>query len=272
MSINSAEIIRHQAEEQLHQAEQARMANISAGTRRQLLHLLYAREAKSLACMDVLHAQPVRQEKNTKRLLLLIAAIVLSIGSFALWLTLPQTISSENSGWVGRFVLCAAVQLLSLGGSGVCMAMLLKRPPQQAAITAEENDIHRLVLEADSRIALDAQTIEALFTQDGTASVNASEDTACEIYSALYEMMQDARLSGSKQQENALSWPLSNAQSLLNSIGCETVDYSPDKASYFDVMDSDIDQQRYPAIVAKERGLMLRRGLMLQSGRKGSTR
>ncbi len=271
MSINSTDIIRRQAEEQLHQAEQARMANISAGTRRQLLHLLYAREAKSLACVDVLHAQPVRQEKDTGRLLLLIAAIVLSLGSFALWLTLPQTISSENSGWVGRFVLCAAVQLLSLGVSGVCAAVMLRRQPE-VTVTAEENDIHRLVLEADSRIALDAQTIEVLFTQDSMASVNVSEDTACEIYAALYEMMQDARLSGSRQQENALSWPLSNAQSLLNSMGCQTVDYAPDKAAYFDVMDSDIDQQRYPAIVAKESGLMLRRGLMLQSHGKGGTR
>ncbi len=271
MTMNSAEIIRRQAEEQLLQAEKTRMASVSASTRRQLLHLLYAHEAKSLACMDVLHAQPVREEKCTKHLLLLIAVVVLNIGSVALWLTLPQTISGENSGWVGRFVLCAAVQLLSLGVSGVCAAVMLKRQPE-ATVTAEENDIHRLVCEADSRIALDAQTIESLFAQDSTAAVNVSEDTVCEIYASLYEMMQDARLSGSKQQENALSWPLSNAQSLLNSRGCQTVDYAPDKAAYFDVMDSDIDQQRCPAIVAKESGLMLRRGLMLLSRGKGGAR
>ena len=91
-------------------------------------------------------------------------------------------------------------------------------------------------------------------------------ETAAELYASLYEMAQDARLDGDANQEKALSWPLSNAKRLLNAVGCEAVDYTPETAMFYDVMDADITQQRRPAIVQKADGIVQQRGLYLRKG------
>ena len=91
-------------------------------------------------------------------------------------------------------------------------------------------------------------------------------ETAAELYASLYEMAQDARLDGDANQEKALSWPLSNAKRLLNAVGCEAVDYAPETAMFYDVMDADITQQRRPAIVQKADGIVQQRGLYLRKG------
>ena len=67
-------------------------------------------------------------------------------------------------------------------------------------------------------------------------------------------------------RKKALSWPLSNAKRLLNAVGCEAVDYAPETAMFYDVMDADITQQRRPAIVQKADGIVQQRGLYLRKG------
>ena len=140
-----------------------------------------------------------------------------------------------------------------------------RKPPKPVAV-ADETEFRRRLVEAEGRIALDAQTIEALFAQESVTIISTGAETAAELYASLYEMAQDARLDGDANQEKALSWPLSNAKRLLNAVGCEAVDYTPETAMFYDVMDADITQQRRPAIVQKADGIVQQRGLYLRKG------
>ena len=213
--MKSTEEMLQAAVQQLQTAEQARLTSETDPARRQLLHLLYAREAAALQSMTLVRAEiPAAQKRDWKPLIFPLAAAVLNLGALALWLTLPSCVTPENSGWMGRFAL----------------------------------------------------TIEALFAQESVTIISTGAETAAELYASLYEMAQDARLDGDANQEKALSWPLSNAKRLLNAVGCEAVDYTPETAMFYDVMDADITQQRRPAIVQKADGIVQQRGLYLRKG------
>ena len=142
----------------------------------------------------------------------------------------------------------------------------MRRKPPKPVVVADETEFRRRLVEVEGRIALDAQTIEALFAQESVTIISTGAETAAELYASLYEMAQDARLDGDANQEKALSWPLSNAKRLLNAVGCEAVDYAPETAMFYDVMDADITQQRRPAIVQKADGIVQQRGLYLRKG------
>ena len=263
--MKSTEELLQEACAQLHDAEQARLSSETDPARRQLLHLLYVREASSLQAMTLVHADASAPKKRDWRSLLCpIASAVLNLGALALWLTLPACITPENSGWIGRFTLCAAVQIVSLCAAAGSIFDVLRRKPPEPALTADEAALHHRVVEAEGRIALDAQTIEALFTQESVAVISTGAETAAELYASLYELTQDAHLDGDTEQEKALSWPLSNAKRLLRAVGCEPVDYAPETAMLYDVMDADVTQQRRPAIVQTADGLVQQRGLYLR--------
>ena len=265
--MKSTEEMLQAAVQQLQTAEQTRLTSETDPARRQLLHLLYAREVAALQSMTLVRAEiPAAQKRDWKPLIFPLAAAVLNLGALALWLTLPSCVTPENSGWMGRFALCIVVQSVSLCAAiGSIVSAMRRKLPEPAAVADETELRHRLV-EAEGRIALDAQTIEALFAQESVTIINTGAETAAELYASLYEMAQDARLDGDANQEKALSWPLSNAKRLLHAVGCEAVDYAPETAMFYDVMDADITQQRRPAIVQKADGIVQQRGLYLRKG------
>ena len=209
---------------------------------------------------------PAAQKRDWKLLILPLAAAVLNLGTLALWLTLPNCVTPENSGWMGRFVLCIVAQSVSLCAAIGSIVSAMRRKPPKPVVVADEIEFRRRLVEAEGRIALDAQTIEALFAQESVTIISTGAETAAELYASLYEMAQDARLDGDANQEKVLSWPLSNAKRLLNAVGCEAVDYTPETAMFYDVMDADITQQRRPAIVQKADGIVQQRGLYLRKG------
>ena len=211
-------------------------------------------------------AIPAAQKRDWKPLILPFAAAVLNLGALALWLTLPNCVTPENSGWMGRFALCIVAQSVSLCAAIGSIVSAMRRKPPKPVVVADETEFRRRLVEAEGRIALDAQTIEALFAQESVTIISTGAETAAELYASLYEMAQDARLDGDANQEKALSWPLSNAKRLLNAVGCEAVDYAPETAMFYDVMDADITQQRRPAIVQKADGIVQQRGLYLRKG------
>lgn len=265
--MKSTEEMLQAAVQQLQTAEQTRLTSETDPARRQLLHLLYAREAAALKSMTLVRAEiPAAQKRDWKPLIFPLAAAVLNLGALALWLTLPNCVTPENSGWMGRFALCIAVQSVSLCAAiGSIVSTVRRKLPEPAAV-ADETELRRRLVEAEGRIALDAQTIEALFAQESVTIISTGAETAAELYASLYEMAQDARLDGDANQEKALSWPLSNAKRLLNAVGCKAVDYTPETAMFYDVMDADITQQRRPAIVQKADGIVQQRGLYLRKG------
>lgn len=102
--MKSTEEMLQAAVQQLQTAEQARLTSETDPARRQLLHLLYAREAAALKSMTLIRAEiPAAQKRDWKPLILPLAAAVLNLGALALWLTLPNCVTPENSGWMGRF-------------------------------------------------------------------------------------------------------------------------------------------------------------------------
>lgn len=253
--------------QQLQDAEQARLDSETDPARRQLLHLLYARETSALQAMTLVRAEiPAPKKRDWKPLMFPLAAAVLNLGALALWLTLPSCVTPENSGWMGRFALCIVVQSISLCAAIGSIVSAARRKSPEPFVIADETELRRRLVEAEARIALDAQTIEALFAQETVTIVSTGAETAAELYASLYELSQDARLDGDANQEKALSWPLSNAKRLLNAVGCEAVDYAPETAMFYDVMDADITQQRRPAIVQKADGIVQQRGLYLRKG------
>ena len=244
--MKSTEEMLQAAVQQLQTAEQARLTSETDPARRQLLHLLYVREAAALQSMTLVRAEiPAAQKRDWKLLILPLAAAVLNLGTLALCIV-AQSVS-----------LCAAI------GS---IVSAMRRKPPKPVVVADEIEFRRRLVEAEGRIALDAQTIEALFAQESVTIISTGAETAAELYASLYEMAQDARLDGDANQEKALSWPLSNAKRLLNAVGCEAVDYAPETAMFYDVMDADITQQRRPAIVQKADGIVQQRGLYLRKG------
>lgn len=265
--MKSTEEMLQAAVQQLQTAEQARLTSETAPARRQLLHLLYAREAAALQSMTLVRAEiPAAQKRDWKPLILPLAAAVLNLGTLALWLTLPNCVTPENSGWMGQFALCIVAQSVSLCAAIGSIVSAMRRKPPKPVVVADETEFRRRLVEVEGRIALDAQTIEALFAQESVTIISTGAETAAELYASLYEMAQDARLDGDANQEKALSWPLSNAKRLLNAVGCEAVDYAPETAMFYDVMDADITQQRRPAIVQKADGIVQQRGLYLRKG------
>ena len=223
--------------------------------------------AASSLCAGSRRAEiPATQKRDWKPLIFPLAAAVLNLGALALWLTLPNCVTPENSGWMGRFALCIVAQSVSLCAAiGSIVSAMRRKPPKPVAV-ADETEFRRRLVEVEGRIALDAQTIEALFAQESVTIISTGAETAAELYASLYEMAQDARLDGDANQGKALSWPLSNAKRLLNAVGCEAVDYTPETAMFYDVMDADITQQRRPAIVQKADGIVQQRGLYLRKG------
>lgn len=252
---------------QLRDAEQARLSGETDPARRQLLHLLYAREASALQVMTLSRAEvPAPKKRDWRALIFPAMSAAMNAGSLALWLTLPGYIVPGSSGWMGRFTLCAVVQVLSLCAAVGSIFSVQRRKSPEPVVMADEVELQRRVIEAEARIALDAQTIEALFAQEHVSIISTGAETAAELYGSLYELMQDAHLDGDENQEKALSWPLSNAKRLLHAVGCKAVDYSPETALLYDVMDADVTQQRRPAIVQKVDGLVQQRGLYLRKG------
>lgn len=265
--MKSTEEMLQAAVQQLHDAEQTRLGSETDPARRQLLHLLYAREASALQAIMLVHAEsPAPKKRDWHPLIFPAVAALLNLGALALWLTLPSCVTPENSGWMGRFALCIVVQSVSLFAAIGSIVSTARRKSPEPIVTADETELRRRLVEAEGRIALDAQTIEALFAQEAVTVVSTGAETAAELYASLYEMAQDARLDGDANQEKALSWPLSNAKRLLNAVGCEAVDYAPETAMFYDVMDADITQQRRPAIVQKAGGIVQQRGLYLRKG------
>ena len=233
--MKSTEEMLQAAVQQLQTAEQARLTSETDPARRQLLHLLYAREAAALQSMTLVRAEiPATQKRDWKPLIFPLAAAVLNLGALALWLTLPNCVTPENSGWMGRFALCIVAQSVSLCAAIGSIVSAMRRKPPKPVVVADEPELRRRLVEVEGRIALDAQTIEALFAQESVTIISTGAETAAELYASLYEMAQDARLDGDANQENALSWPLSNAKRLLNAVGCEAVDYTPETAMFYD--------------------------------------
>ena len=234
--MKSTEEMLQAAVQQLQTAEQARLTSETDPARRQLLHLLYAREAAALQSMTLVRAEiPAAQKRDWKPLIFPFAAAVLNLGALALWLTLPSCVTPENSGWMGRFALCIVAQSVSLCAAIGSIVSAMRRKPPKPVVVADETEFRRRLVEAEGRIALDAQTIEALFAQESVTIISTGAETAAELYASLYEMAQDARLDGDANQEKALSWPLSNAKRLLHAVGCEAVDYTPETAMFCDV-------------------------------------
>ena len=265
--MKSTEEMLQAAVQQLQTAEQARLTSETDPARRQLLHLLYAREAAALQSITLVRAEiPATQKRDWKPLIFPLAVAVLNLGALALWLTLPNCVTPENSGWMGRFALCIVAQSVSLCAAIGSIVSAMRRKPPKPVVVADETEFRRRLVEAEGRIALDAQTIEALFAQESVTIISTGAETAAELYASLYEMAQDARLDGNASQEKALSWPLSNAKRLLNAVGCEAVDYTPETAMFYDVMDADITQQRRPAIVQKADGIVQQRGTVFKEG------
>lgn len=259
-----------QATTALKQAEQARIAKEHDPARQQIIHLLYAREQMALKNHVALIQSEMPQTKKTlnfHHLLWPLATLLLSGVALALWLTLPETVTPENSGWMGRYVLCAAVQIAAVivGVGSVIQALKPQQATVQPHLTLDEAAMNRQLLETESRIAMDAQTIEGLYAQETASISNSYEETVAELYCTLREMQVDAQMDGNHEQLDMLSWPLVNAKKLLKTMGCDVVEYSPETAVMFDLIHSDVTQQRRPAIVQKDTGLIRLRGLYLHA-------
>ena len=96
--MKSTEEMLQAAVQQLQTAEQARLTSETDPARRQLLHLLYAREAAALQSMTLVRAEiPAAQKRNWKPLIFPLAATVLNLGALALWLTLPSCVTPEKN-------------------------------------------------------------------------------------------------------------------------------------------------------------------------------
>lgn len=254
----------------LKQAEQARMSKEHDPARQQIIHLLYVREQLALKNHVALVQQEVPQVKkklNFRQLLWPVATLLLSGAALALWLTLPETVTPENSGWMGRYVLCTAVQVVAVvaGVGSVVQAFKPQQETVQPRLTLDEAAAKRQLVETESRIAMDAQTIEGLYAQETASVSNSYEETVAELYCTLREMQVDAQMDGNHEQLDMLSWPLINAKKLLKTMGCDVVEYAPETAAMFDMIHSDVTQQRRPAIVQMDTGLVRLRGLYLHA-------
>lgn len=165
--MKSTEEMLQAAVQQLQTAEQARLTSETDPARRQLLHLLYAREAAALQSMTLIRAEiPAAQKRDWKPLILPLAAAVLNLGALALWLTLPNCVTPENSGWMGRFALCIVAQSVSLCAAIGSIVSAMRRKPPKPVVVADETELRRRLVEVEGRIALDAQTIEALLRRN----------------------------------------------------------------------------------------------------------
>ena len=83
--MKSTEEMLQAAVQQLQTAEQARLTSETDPARRQLLHLLYAREAAALQSMTLVRAEiPAAQKRDWKPLIFPFAAAVLNLGALAL--------------------------------------------------------------------------------------------------------------------------------------------------------------------------------------------
>ena len=144
--MKSTEEMLQAAVQQLQTAEQARLTSETDPARRQLLHLLYAREAAALQSMTLVRAEiPAAQKRNWKPLIFPLAATVLNLGALALWLTLPSCVTPENSGWMGRFALCIVVQSVSLCAAiGSIVSAMRRKLPEPAAVADETERQERL--------------------------------------------------------------------------------------------------------------------------------
>lgn len=261
-----------EAEGVLTAQEKERLMKETDPARRQLLRLLYAREKKHVANLKLVSLRQEEQKAplSWKRVLLPLLAVTVNCVSLVLWLTLPETVTPENSGWMGRYVLCIMTQLLgvALGAGTLLQVLVRKNTVTHSELSVDESAWKQYLLEAENRTALDVQTIEAVFAQEMVTSSNQYEEATAELYCALREMQADAQLDGDASQLDALSWPLSQANRLLLGMGCKAVEYAPETAGMFDVIDADVQQQRRPAIVQTESGLVRQRGLYLRQTEK----
>ena len=82
--MKSTEEMLQAAVQQLQTAEQARLTSETDPARRQLLHLLYVREAAALQSMTLVRAEiPAAQKRDWKLLIFPLAAAVLNLGALA---------------------------------------------------------------------------------------------------------------------------------------------------------------------------------------------
>ena len=152
--MKSTEEMLQAAVQQLQTAEQARLTSETDPARRQLLHLLYAREAAALQSMTLIRAEiPATQKRDWKPLIFPLAAAVLNLGALALWLTLPNCVTPENSGWMGRFALCIVAQSVSLCAAIGSIVSAMRRKPPKPVVVADETEFRRRLVEAEGRIA-----------------------------------------------------------------------------------------------------------------------
>lgn len=255
------------------QQETDRVKQESNPARRQLWRLLYEREKKTVIHWNMVSLHRAEREGpiQWKRLILPFLAVTANCVSLGCWLALLRAITPANQGWIDQYLNCVSVQLLSLAISGCTLyqALSQKNMISEAEMVVDEEARKQYLLEVENRTASDVQTIEAVFAQEMVTSDNQYEEASAEVYCALREMQADAQLDGDTAQVDALTWPLSQAKRLVSGMNCEEVEYSPETEAMFDVMDADVEQQRRPAIVQRDSGVVRLRGLYLRQRKMG---
>ena len=119
-------------------------------------------------------------------------------------------------------------------------------------------ELEHLVKQQIDAVKADAASVDALFVSEVVSAKQGSETVFASLYTTVYEAQLDS------DDPDALAKPLSIIKKSLYDLGYKTVSYSPETALYFDVLPSDVNMMRYPAICDRATGAVLRKGMYIQ--------
>lgn len=244
--------------------EQERLSTETDPVRRETLHLLTQRQILALDQLDLVSLMDTKAPRfpGFRHFIAPVGTALMGFLSLLALLSLPRLLPAESAGqWMSPYTLCVVLSAgTALCGLGCCAAPFLLRPKTGVPVLMmNETKAEMLLTQVEAKIALDVQTLETLYAQENLPQVMAYEDTAAELYGVLYETALDEPEAG-----KALSWPLSRVKKMLGAMGCEPVDYTEGTAMMFDVIETDMEAQRRPAILEKATGVVKARGLYLK--------
>ncbi|MBQ8081605.1 MAG: hypothetical protein IJ240_06870 [Clostridia bacterium] len=227
-------------------------------TLRQLTQLLYQRQADSLDCLDLVRAEteqkeaPIGAEDRAQRLILHpLTGLILLAGAFTL-------LSFRQYVWSG---LCLVLAML------VELARLLQprlekgreRTPAARPVLTED-DLERLLSVLIRKTEVDRQDVAALFEARDLDADSRGRAGLADLYCALCELAADHPDAAAD-----LDWPLKQAEVMLAQSGLTAVHYAEDTAVYFQTTPTNgAGQERYPAILDRESGALIKKGDYLE--------